>query len=88
MGGCARQEDRREKEEADEDAGALDRLPPVYPRKRDETGWKLSDRLLAVGIGRVRDGFADFDFIPCTFLFSKIYVPFIYLLPIKIRKDF
>ncbi|TGZ51019.1 Uncharacterized protein DBV15_00744 [Temnothorax longispinosus] len=46
MGGYARQEDRREKEEADEDAEALDRLPPVYPRKRDETG-KLSDPLLA-----------------------------------------
>lgn len=36
--------------------------PAVYLRKRDETGWKLSDPLLAVGIGRVRDGFVDFNF--------------------------
>ncbi|EGI66320.1 hypothetical protein G5I_05127 [Acromyrmex echinatior] len=36
MGGYARQEDRREKEEVDEDAGALGRLPP--PPVSEEKG--------------------------------------------------
>lgn len=92
MGGYARQEDRREKEEMDEDAEALDRLPPVYPRKRDETGWKLSDPLFAVGISRVRDGFADFDFALCVAIQRNI--PYIYsfnfeiIRPLKFVKIF
>jgi len=91
MSGYAHQENRREKEEVDEDAGVLDRLPPpsppfpVYSRKRDKTGWKFSDPLLAVGIGRVRDGFADFDFALCVPIQQNMYFIYKYIIHLILK---